>query len=273
MPGHIMDLILHAFIMLVKATAFNLTHMAMLATFRVKLKAMKNSKTILFLHGALGSSQDLKPLMEYFNNKGFDLLTFEFSGHGKGTLWPQEFRIDLFARDLEDYIKKHSLTDLTVFGYSMGGYVALYHMANFEDSPISSIFTYGTKFNWSSSSVSKELPLLNSEHLIEKFPEFVEKLAVKHGDRWKLLVHSTAHMIQNLEKLDGLTREDVEDIMIPVTLMLGDQDRMVTSEETNSTSEWLKHSEVRTISHSKHELERSNLKEISQIILEKLLLN
>lgn len=234
---------------------------------------MNNSKTILFLHGALGSSQDLHPLMDYFNDKGFDLLAFDFSGHGKGAAWPDEFRIDLFARDLENYIKKHSLKDLIVFGYSMGGYVALYHKANFEDSPISKIFTYGTKFNWSASSVSKELPFLNPEHLIDKHPEFAKKLSDKHGDRWKLLVLSTAHMIQNLEKLDGLTREDVEDIVIPVSFMLGDQDRMVTTEETHLTSDWLSHSEMHTISHSKHELERSNLKEISQIILEKLLLN
>jgi pimeloyl-ACP methyl ester carboxylesterase len=234
---------------------------------------MKNTQTILFLHGALGSSQDLHPLMDYYKDKGFSLLTMDFSGHGKATAWPDEFRIDLFARDLENYIKKHSLTDLAVFGYSMGGYVALYHKANFEDSPISSIFTYGTKFNWSSSSVNKELPFLNPEHLMDKYPELVERLQDKHGERWKALIRSTAHMIQNIEKLDGLTREDVEEITIPVTLMLGDQDRMVTSEETNSTKEWFRHSEVRVISHSKHELERSNLKEVSQIILEKLLLN
>lgn len=44
-------------------------------------------------------------------------------------------------------------------------------------------------------------------------------------------MHSTAYMMQNLEKLDGLTKEDMDEVDIPVMLIRVDQDRMVTSEE------------------------------------------
>lgn len=230
----------------------------------------KTKQPILFLHGALGTADDMSPLMTILRERGHEALSFSFSGHGKSAADPAQFRIDLFANDLEKFIKQNNLKAPVVFGYSMGGYVALYHKANFEDSPIRKIFTYGTKFNWSEKAVSKELPMLNPVHLMEKFPHFAGALKEKHGERWKSLLLSTAHMMQNLERLDGLTREDMSDIDIPVVLILGDQDRMVTTEETLLTSSWLHHAQLKTISHSKHELERSNLREIADVIEDNL---
>jgi esterase/lipase len=93
---------------------------------------------------------------------------------------------------------------------------------------------------------------------------------VKHGDRWKSLLLSTAHLMQHLEKIDGLTREDLSDVQIPVTFILGDQDKMVSSEETHLTASWLHYGQVKTLTHSKHELERANLKELGILIEEAL---
>jgi len=202
---------------------------------------MASKTTILFLHGALGTSADLRPLMDIMAQKGVNVLTFDFSGHGLHSPWPNEFRIDLFARDLEQFIHNKHLKNVIVFGFDIGGYTALYHKVNFEDSEISRIITYGTKFNWKEQSVAKELPLLNPDHLLEKFPEIAGNLKTKHGDRWKSLLLSTAHLMQNLERLDGLTREDLSDLDIPVTLLLGDQDRSVSTEETNLTRSWIPH--------------------------------
>jgi pimeloyl-ACP methyl ester carboxylesterase len=227
-------------------------------------------KDILFLHGALGVAEDLRPLMTYFDNKGYRTLTFNFSGHGQTTAWPDEFRIDLFARDLDKFLKDHSLTNPIVVGHSMGGYVALYHKANFEDSSIGPIFTYGTKFNWSRPAVAKELPMLDPDYLTAKLPQFCRILQEKHGERWKTLLRSTAHLMQNLEKLDGLSKEDLHSIDVPVTLIRGDQDRMVTSEETNLASSRIPRSSIKTLAHSKHELERTNLKELADLIIKSL---
>ncbi len=226
--------------------------------------------TILFLHGALGTSEDMRALRDLIEQKGHKTLAFNFSGHGISSAWPAEFRIDLFARDLDHFLKEHALKKITIFGYSMGGYVALYHKAHFEDSPIDQIFTYGTKFNWSAATVARELPMLAPDHLSEKFPQYAEVLKKKHGDRWKALLLSTAHMMQNLEKLDGLTRDDVSSIEIPVSLILGEQDRMVTQEETKTFGSWLHHHRIQVIGHSKHELEKANLTELSQLLLKDL---
>ncbi len=227
---------------------------------------------IIFLHSALGTSADLSDLMMLFSEQGYKTLTFSFRGHGESKLWPDQFRIDHFAQDLDSHIQAHNLKEVVVFGHSMGGYVALYHKAHFEDSPISMIFTYGTKFNWSQATVARELPMLDPEHLQSKFPSFADTLKKKHGEeRWKQLLLSTAHMMQHLERLDGLSKEDLADVEIPVYLMLGDQDRMVTKEETELTKKWLKHGELKIIAHSKHELERTNLRELANFIKDQLI--
>ncbi|HXH30072.1 MAG TPA: alpha/beta hydrolase [Bacteriovoracaceae bacterium] len=225
---------------------------------------------ILFLHSALGTSKDLEPLMLLLQERGFETLSFNFSGHGSSQAMPGQFRIDLFAQDLDQYFKKHGLKDVVIFGHSMGGYVALYHTANFEDSPTRMIFTYGTKFNWAEHTINKELTMLDPEHLLEKFPAHADMFKAKHGENWKNLMKNTAHMMQNLERLDGLTKEDLNDINIPVFLLLGDLDRLVSSEETLLTASRLHKSQVKTISHSKHEMDRANLREIANIMDENL---
>lgn len=234
---------------------------------------MQKNIPILFLHGALGTPADLHPLMDLCREKGFVTKSLGFSGHGIGSAFPTDFRIETFAAELDNYFRQEAITEVHVFGYSMGGYVALFHLANFEDSPIATLFTYGTKFNWSAQAVSKELPMLDPDHLEQKFPPFAENLKKKHGENWKHLLRTTAHMMQNLERLDGLTKEDLADVKIPVTLILGDQDRMVTSEETLLTKKWIPHSQMKTVSHSKHDLERANIREISQLISQELLQN
>ena len=60
---------------------------------------------------------------------------------------------------------------------------------------------------------------------------------------------------------------------VPVTLILGDQDRMITTEETHLTGSWIPHCQVKTLTHSKHELERANQKELALIIDQALNLN
>lgn len=222
-------------------------------------------KNIVLLHSTLGVAKDLAPLKELLS-QDFNVLSFNFSGHGPKSAIPKNFTVEQFASELDHYLREHKLQDVAVFGYSVGGYVAIYQKAHFEDSPISQIITYGTRFNWTQEHLSKEMPKLNPEEVEHRHPDVAGMLREKHGDNWKTLMRSTAHMYQNLEKLDGLTKEDLEDVHIPVLLLVGDEDRSVTKEESILFKNWLHSVQVKTISHSKHEIERINFSEISQII-------
>lgn len=227
---------------------------------------MKNKVPLICLHEALGCANDLAELISYLKESNETVLTFNFEGHGTGSNISNEFRLDFFAHDLDRFIQNHSFKEINVFGHAFGGYVALYHKANFEDSPIKRITTYGTRFNWSPKYIAKEILLFDPDHLQLKYPQQVESLKAKHGENWKHLLRSTAHMYQNLEKIDGLTKDDLKEIQIPVTLILGDQDRVVSTEEANLATSMIPRAQLKTLPFSKHELERTNLKELSNLI-------
>ena len=220
-------------------------------------------KTLLCLHGALGTVQDFAPVANALA-ENFDIKLLNFSGHGTGTYWPKEFRIETFAQELEDFFKEHSLKEVAVFGYSMGGYVALYHKANFEDSPISHILTYGTKFDWSEESVAKEIAKLDIVGIQTKVPHFAEELQRRHGERWKQVLLSTAHMMQNLQKLDGLSHEDLAEVNCPVIISRGSEDMMVTLKESERASQHLFAGRYVEIEGAKHELSSVSPESITQ---------
>ncbi|MBK9190118.1 MAG: alpha/beta hydrolase [Crocinitomicaceae bacterium] len=80
-------------------------------------------KSLILLHGALGAASQLEPLKKILQNV-FDVHILEFEGHGQ-TYSDKPYSIDLFVSNLKSYLDQHQLKEVFVFGYSMGGYVAL----------------------------------------------------------------------------------------------------------------------------------------------------
>ena len=80
--------------------------------------------SLLLLHGAIGAKDQLQPIAEQLKNT-FDVHTLNFSGHG-GEPMPSSFSIEQFAGDVLLFLKQNNISKTNIFGYSMGGYVALY---------------------------------------------------------------------------------------------------------------------------------------------------
>src|SRR6266403_2658875 len=104
-------------------------------------------KPILLLHGAIGAKDQLEPLAKELSALGHQTYSFNFSGHGQ-TPFQNSFGIQQFADELLEFVVKSHLIRPLVFGYSMGGYVALY-LASQKPGLFSEIITLGTKFEWS----------------------------------------------------------------------------------------------------------------------------
>lgn len=106
---------------------------------------MKND--VLILHGALGSASQLEPLKTALETSGCSIYSMDFSGHG-GAAFRDQFGIEQFAADVLQWLDKNSISKVDIFGYSMGGYVALW-FAHEHPERVDSIVTLGTKFDWS----------------------------------------------------------------------------------------------------------------------------
>ncbi|HAX49045.1 MAG TPA: alpha/beta hydrolase, partial [Bacteroidetes bacterium] len=101
-------------------------------------------KKILLLHGAIGSQEQLEPLKIELSGK-YEVHTFNFTGHGGSEIPHEPFSIEMFAGDIIDHVNSNDLAGIDIFGYSMGGYAALY-AAHKNPGKIGRIFTLATKF-------------------------------------------------------------------------------------------------------------------------------
>ncbi|MEJ8804351.1 alpha/beta fold hydrolase [Pontibacter sp. H249] len=230
--------------------------------------------TLLLLHGALGSAATLVPLQQALQAK-FKVYTLDFSGHG-GLALPQEpYSMELFSKDILEFLDKHAITQTHIFGYSMGGYAALYFALQ-HPGRVSSIFTLATKFAWSPEAAEKESKMLNPVKIEEKVPQFAKTLAERHTPQdWKQVMHKTAEMMQHLGEAPALTPENLPQLQAPIRLGVGDRDNMVTLEETNWAYELLPNAELLVLPDTRHPLETVKLArltfEIEQFISSKTL--
>lgn len=187
-------------------------------------------KSIILLHGAIGAKQQMQKLADKLSAT-FDVHLLNFSGHG-GEKFQSEFNIQQFAIELKNLIDSFPNQKFGIFGYSMGGYVALY-LDSQHPGLISSIFTLATKFNWNPDSANKEASLLNPLKLQEKVPAFAAELEKRHAPNdWKELMQKTADMMIEMGNNPPLNSISFNHITIPVLIGLGDLDKMVSKEET-----------------------------------------
>jgi pimeloyl-ACP methyl ester carboxylesterase len=192
-------------------------------------------RDLILLHGALETSATMSPLAELLQVH-FRCHNLSFSGHAPTQPLPSEFRIQTFVEELDEYLKSHQLENVTVVGHSMGGYVALSHCAHVEDSPITRVVCYGTKFEWGAATLTSMLAQLHPEN--EALMAHLKKV---FGDNATRLLAATTHMMAHLERLDGLTPADLGDISATVELVVGDKDKVVTMEETQQVAHCLPH--------------------------------
>jgi pimeloyl-ACP methyl ester carboxylesterase len=213
----------------------------------------KLMKPIIFLHGAIGAEDQLQPLCAYFSQHGYATHSFSFSGHGKMP-FKNQFGIEQFSTELLEFIQQHKLEQPHVFGYSMGGYVALYLAAQ-HPQLFGTVITFGTKFNWTKEIAAKEMKMLDPEVIKEKIPKFAATLEQRHGAEWKHLLHRTSEMMIELGDNNLLAESAFKKITTPVMIGLGDKDNMVTVEETVAAYRQLSNASLFVLPNTKHPIE------------------
>jgi esterase/lipase len=209
---------------------------------------------LLLLHGAIGSADQLKPLATALENK-YIVHTLNFSGHG-GEQDISNFLIESFAEDILNYLRKQQIEKINIFGYSMGGYVALY-LARHHPEKVNKVFTLATKFLWNPAIAQQEIKMLDANKIAEKIPAFAQTLEERHSPNdWKTVLHKTADLMIALGNDNPLKKEDYEHIQQPVLIGIGDKDTMVTLEETIDVYRTLKQANLIVLPQTPHPIEK-----------------
>jgi esterase/lipase len=209
---------------------------------------------LLLLHGALGSKEQFSELESLLQDH-FLTDTFSFSGHGRAASLHHAFTIQNCAHETLEWLNTKQRKTTDIFGYSMGGYVALW-LARFYPQRVGKIFTLGTKLEWNAAIAEKEAKLLNAEKISDKVPAFAKELEDRHGEHeWRSVLHKTAHLMHDLGKYH-LTDEDFRKVQSEVLLGLGDSDNMVSKDETLHVQKLLKNSSFIELKNTLHPLEK-----------------
>ncbi|QTN39777.1 alpha/beta hydrolase [Cryomorphaceae bacterium] len=223
---------------------------------------MNSLPHLLLLHGALGSEQQLTALRREMESS-FNVHSLNFEGHG-GSPSGRPFSMEGFVENVLAYLDANDLKSANIFGYSMGGYVAL-QLARSHPERVEKIVTYGTKLDWSPEASAKEVRMLNPDVIEEKVPKFAAHLkATHHPDHWRDVLAKTADMMLDLGQRPRLTNSTFAEVSCPVLVCIGSEDQMVTLAESQNAAEHLSQGTLLELNGYVHPIERVDSKALSK---------
>jgi len=220
---------------------------------------------IMLLHGAIGSVVQLARIADGLQQH-FKVYTLNFAGHGGRQIPETPLSIELFAGEVIRFMAAEGLEKINVFGYSMGGYVGMYLAKHFPEK-LSCLITLATKFEWDEAIAAYEVRKLDPEKTELKVPEFAESLRQLHvpGD-WKKLMVKTAEMMTDMGVQNPIVPVDYKTINLPVMLLLGDRDKMVTLEETLEVYKLLPNARMAILPFTGHSVEQVDAETIALLV-------
>jgi pimeloyl-ACP methyl ester carboxylesterase len=220
---------------------------------------------LILLHCALGSKDLFQPLIRVLE-KEYQVHTFNFSGHGGRPFPDTAFSIPLFAEEIAQYMAETRIAQADIFGYSMGGYAAMF-LAKHHPEKVNKLITLATKFHWDEKTAEKELKMLDGKTIQEKVPALATLLQQRHAPNdWLVLLDKTRQLLTDLGKQNTLQLEDYATINTPCMVLLGDRDKMVTLEETIAVYKQLPNAHWGIMPGTPHALEQVKMELLAELI-------
>jgi pimeloyl-ACP methyl ester carboxylesterase len=223
--------------------------------------------SILLLHGAIGCAQQLAPLKAALEKSGREILSLNFSGHGGAPFSKAGFGIESFADEIMTFLNANNIAFVDVFGYSMGGYAALYAGMQWP-SRIRKIAVLGTKFDWSPDVARVEVRKLNPEKILEKVPVFAEQLKQMHAPQnWKTLLQETSNMMIGLGQKPLLNDNSLNAVQQEVLILAGDKDTMANALFAETAAQQIPNASFQLLENTPHPLEKVDHETLSRILI------
>jgi len=202
----------------------------------------KSHRGVLLLHAYSGSANDVRMLARSLEKADYTVYAPILSGHG--TLEP----LDILAASVEqwrqdvrksvDYLKAEGVTQLTVFGLSMGGILAMDLLTETDPDLIAGgIFCS---------------PLFSGENQVtENFLRYSEGVYRKQGlsesiqkERLATLAQRQPQQLQAIEDLAAHVSQKLPDLKKPVYIAQGGADEMIDAASAYQTLQALSQTDV-----------------------------
>ena len=209
----------------------------------------------------------MAPLAEQLE-ASLDPVSLDLPGHGGADLGGGGFDLQTMRARVVHELESWHLGRIAVFGYSMGGYVAL-EVARRRPDLVSTVITFATKFDWTPESAAKEARHLDAGKIRAKVPYFAEQLERRHTALgWEAVLSHTAAMMHSLANEPILNPDKLREIHCPVRVMVGDKDGTVSVEESLAASRSMERGELEVLPGVSHPFEKVPLDKVVRSIVE-----
>lgn len=182
---------------------------------------------LLMLHGSRGTYQELLPVAEALTEYRNPFLP-NLLGHG-GRDIPVCFSVKDMAEDVLTQMDAHDIDVMHCFGYSFGGYVALYLARHFPQR-IKSVCTLATKVHFDEQTVALWTKLSSVDRVQSRQNDLMNQ---RHpGQDWERLVEGLAALYRQLGAMPELSSQDFSRITVPTLTISADKDQLVPWSES-----------------------------------------
>jgi pimeloyl-ACP methyl ester carboxylesterase len=209
---------------------------------------------LLLLPGALGAQTQFEALRSMLGDT-FEVHTLDFEGHGHAPLTHETFEIEYFADNVRVHLDAHAIERIHIFGYSMGGYVAMY-LASQSPERIERIFTLATQYIWTPEVAESEVKFLDAEKIAAKVPQFAKTLEQRHSAHgWRNVLRDTTKLLIGLGEKNLLTADVLQNLPHRIRIGVGDRDNMIDLPQCIEVYRLLRHGELEILPSTPHPFE------------------
>jgi len=218
--------------------------------------------SLLLLHGALANRRQFTTLLPLLNPE-LKAKAIDLSGHGEKKSEPRFFSPDTFCKDI---LEAGNGEPVHLFGYSMGGYAAMYFAQQYPEQ-VRSVLTLSTKYRWNTEIAAVENAKLNYDLLVQKAPGFITALNEQHPcTTASVLLQQTSSFLTELGEHNYLQHEVIANMKQPVCVAVGDRDKMVTLEETVAGYKALPNGQLAVLPDTPHLFEKMDMEKVAALI-------
>jgi len=228
-------------------------------------RGRREQPSLLLLHGAAGCTRlETAPLMRLLES-AFHLVGIDLSGHGASSFPPDEtFSLDLFAEDVRTAMDALDLDSTHVFGFSLGGGVAL-HLAHQFPHRVDRLALLQTNVQWTEAQAQAMRRRLEPDVIRDRSATRADQLDThhKHPDR---LLRQLRVFVDTLPTASRTMTDTLSEISAPTLVGAVDQDPLFGLDSTRHLHQQLPASRLVILPGSHHSLTRAPLSLLAPLL-------
>lgn len=221
--------------------------------------------TLLLLHGAAGSTRsETAPLMRRLESS-FHLVGVDLSGHGTSSFpADRNFSLELFAEDVRTVLAALDLSSVHVFGFSLGGGVAL-HLAQQSPALVNRLAVFQTNVDWTRAQASRMRQRLDLDALEDRAPDLADHLHARHDSTPRLL-EQLRTFVQALPDASEEITQGLSELSAPTLVGAVDRDPLFGPEAPQALHQELPNARLTILPGQHHNLAKAPLPLLSSLL-------